>query len=78
LSANATSCGCLIRAYGAESDDWLDKEIEIYVDEVEIKGKNTGEMVTTDAVLVRPISPPLEKKAPVKRKDDLDDSIPFK
>jgi hypothetical protein len=72
LSLNVTSSGRLIRHYGSESDDWIGKEVELYVDEVDYKGQ------LQEAVLVRPISPPLDEKAPVKRKDDLDDSIPFK
>jgi hypothetical protein len=74
LSLNATNCGRLGRAYGAESSDWIDKEIELSVGEVEYKGEKT------ESILVTPISPPLEKKAPVKRKrrgDDLGNEIPF-
>jgi len=73
LSANNTSCQRMIHHWGVESDDWLDKEIEIYVDEVDVRDKQTGEMMKTDALFVRPVSPPLEKgkKALVKsRKDD--------
>jgi hypothetical protein len=77
LSCNATNCGLLIRAYGAESDDWLNKQLELYVGEVDYKGQ------PTETILVKPISPPLEKKTPVKPNKrgnaggDLDDEIPF-
>jgi hypothetical protein len=54
LSVNATNNSTLIRAYGPNSDDWLGKEIELYAGEVEFQGKQM------EAVLVRPISPPLK------------------
>jgi hypothetical protein len=78
LSLNATNCGRLGRAYGAEGNDWIGKEIELSVGEVDYQGQ------PTETILVKPISPPLEKKAPVKPqkrsntgKDNLDDTIPF-
>jgi hypothetical protein len=77
LSLNATNCGRLGRAYGANSDDWLGKEVELSVGTVDYQGQ------PTETILVKPISPPLEKKAPVKRKkrgnarDDLNDEIAF-
>ena len=76
LSLNVTNCQTLIRSFGAESDDWLDKEIELYLGEVEFE----GEMKPT--VLVRVISAEVENKKvvkPSKKKSggDMDDTIPF-
>jgi hypothetical protein len=31
LSLNVTNCQTLIRSFGADSDDWLNKEIELYI-----------------------------------------------
>ncbi len=77
LSCNGTNCANLIKAYGDESDDWLNQEIELFVGQVQFNGK------TQESVLVKPISPPRQKKAR-KRKpddfaaaDDMDDEIPF-
>jgi hypothetical protein len=76
LSLNVTNCGTLIRAYGANSDDWIGREIELYVGDVEYDGK------TTPAIMVKPISPGPESKAaikPQKKKrtsDDLAESSP--
>jgi hypothetical protein len=80
LSLNATNCGRLGRHYGSSSDDWIGKEIELSVDELEYNGE------IKEAIVIKPISPPLEtsKKAPVKKpqkrgndRDDLNDKIPF-
>src|SRR5215470_17570832 len=77
LSLNATNAKTLIKSFGAESDDWLSKEIEIYLGTTMFEGE---EKVT---ILVRVISAEVEfKKAttPQKRKpvDDMDDEIPFR
>jgi hypothetical protein len=84
LSLNATNCSRLGRAYGADSDDWIGKEIELDVGEVDFKGE------LKESILVEPISPPLEdsKKARVKPqakpqkrgntgKTNLNDPLPY-
>jgi hypothetical protein len=79
LSCNATNTLRLIRAYGAESDDWIGKEIELDIGEVDYQGQ------PQEAILVDPISPPLQTKAAVKAqpqkrgrtRDDLDEEIGF-
>jgi hypothetical protein len=74
LSLNATNCSVLGRAYGPDSDDWVDKTIELYVGQVEFKGE------MQDSVLVRPISPPVPQeqgRQPQDGRDDLADEIPF-
>jgi len=69
LSLNVTNVRVLVRAYGMDSDDWLDKEVELEVGEIQYQGK------PQDIILLKPISPPIENKAPPK--PDLDDEIPF-
>ena len=69
LSLNATNCRVLARAYGMDSDDWLDKEVELEVGEIQYQGK------PQDIILLKPISPPIENKA--LPKPDLDDEIPL-
>jgi len=54
LSVNATNNQILMRAYGRNSDDWAGKEVELYLGEIEFQG------TPREAVLVRPISPPLK------------------
>jgi hypothetical protein len=71
LSCNATNGRTLARAYGFDSDDWIDKEVELVVGEIQYQGK------PQEAILINPISPPIENKAPPKRGDDPNDSIPF-
>jgi hypothetical protein len=53
LSVNATNNAELLKAYGKNSDDWIGKEIELYLGEIEFQNQ------PQEAVLVRPISPPL-------------------
>jgi hypothetical protein len=71
LSCNATNGRVLARAYGMDSDDWIDKRVELAVGEIKYDGK------MNEAILVKPISPPIENKAPPKRSNDIDDAIPF-
>ena len=75
LSPNVTNCRALARAYGTNSEDWRGKQIELDVGEVKFNDN------PQEAVLVRPISPPIEKKPPPPFKKDgdgeMDDEIPF-
>jgi hypothetical protein len=80
LGVNSTRNRTLVNAYGGESDDWLNKEIELSVGEVEYEGK------MLESIIVKPISPPIKKKPKPKPKDesgangkhgDMDDEIPF-
>jgi len=64
LSLNTTNARALARAYGLESDDWIDKQIELAVGEVEYEGK------PQEAILVKPVSPS-------SKKPELDDEIPL-
>jgi hypothetical protein len=76
LSLSQTNTGRLGRHFGAESTDWVNQEVELYIGEIPYEGE------MKDAILVKPISPPLETKKPAtpqKRgnagRDDLDDPI---
>jgi hypothetical protein len=69
LGCNATNGSALARAYGFDSDDWINKEVELVVGEIPYQGKPQA------AILVKPITPPIENKKPPK--PDFDDSIPF-
>jgi hypothetical protein len=70
LGCNATNGRVLAKAYGFDSDDWIDKEVELVVGEITYQGK------PQEAILVRPISPAIEKKAP-PTKPTFDDEVPF-
>jgi hypothetical protein len=58
LSCGKINCGVLARAYGMKSNDWLGKEIELEVGKIKFQGE------PQNVILVKPISPPIEKKAP--------------
>jgi hypothetical protein len=73
LSLNVTNTRTLIKSFGAESDDWLGGEVEIYLGTTMYEGE---EKVT---ILLRVVSAEVEfKKAtkPQKRKPDMDDGPP--
>src|SRR5207237_1442233 len=73
LSLNATNNDILRRAFGDDSDAWLDKDVELYQGEIKYQGN------MQDAVMVKPISP-TQKRADAtteERFGDPDDQIPF-
>jgi hypothetical protein len=49
LSTNATNVKTLIRAYGEDSQDWVQREVELYAGTTNYKGE------ITNSVLIRPI-----------------------
>jgi hypothetical protein len=69
LSLNGTNNGALLRAYGKESGDWIDKLIELRVGDL----KYDGEL--REGILVKPLSPLIEKKA--LPPSQFGDEIPF-
>jgi hypothetical protein len=74
LSLNATNRKTLVRAYGFTSNAWISKEIELFLGEVPVDNE------PKEAVIVRPISPPLttvEKTAAAAASSDMNDDIPF-
>jgi hypothetical protein len=50
LSLNATNVGILCRAYGDDSDDWIDQVVELRLGTITYKGTEN------EAVLVKPVS----------------------
>jgi hypothetical protein len=74
LSLNATNNQALVRAYGTESDHWIGKMIEMFLGVIQYNGADH------EAVLVRPVSPPIKQTKNDKEKPpsgDMDDEIPF-
>ncbi len=77
FTLNAGNTKILVRAYGANSDSWIDKEIRLKLGKAPYK----GDMV--DSVVVEPISPPIteaekaEAAAKLPVAAELDDEIPF-
>ena len=79
LSLNVTNTQTLIRAYGPNDVDWIEKEIELFHGEIEYQGK------MQEALLVRPMSPPLKPSARTPLKPSgkkkpaiaFDDDVPF-
>jgi hypothetical protein len=77
LSLNHTNVRTLMRSYGPESNDWIGRNIELYI------GPTTYQGRVQDSILVKPISPPilLSERKPLKppkpNPEPLDDNIPF-
>ena len=76
LSLNVTNTRTLARAYGTDGAGWIGKEIELYLGETEYEGK------LQESILVKPISPPVEKKPPPPKPKnssggDMDDEVPL-
>jgi hypothetical protein len=70
LSLNATNNKILCQAYGTESSDWVGKEIQLSLGEVDFEGE------PQESILVKPISPPIPKPKS-RRGSDVDDEIVF-
>ena len=91
LSLSGKNVGELMRVYGTDSDDWLEKTVELHVEEFENRNGNTGKMIVltaTDPEVPREqrpklttLTPPPREPPPPKRngstRDDMDDEIPF-
>lgn len=79
LSLNNTNARTIARAWGYESDDWIDKQVELSVGLTTYKGEQQ------ESVLLKPITPatPANALKPVKlpkrtrQSDPIDDDIPF-
>ena len=79
LSLNKTNGQAIARAWGRESDNWIDKEVELSV------GLTTYGGEPKDSVLLKPITPatptsalkPVKLPKPPRKSDPLDDNIPF-
>ena len=75
LSLNKTNVRTLLRAFGDDSNDWIDRLVELYAGTVSDKN---GEPMPS--VLVRPVPPPAAAKAipgPQPTRGPMDDEIPF-
>ena len=75
LSVNSTNNRTLMRAYGSNSDQWVGKDIELTLGQIKFQGE------WQDAVIVKPISPPIaaagKNQATTKGQDEFGDDIPF-
>jgi hypothetical protein len=76
LSVNTTNARVLARKYGFESHDWIGKVVELKLGEIKYDGK------PQESILIRPISPSVENKAPPAKTepgpgDDMSDDIPY-
>jgi hypothetical protein len=80
LSGNATNVRALCRAYGSDSEGWIDHEIELTLGTIEYQGEDQ------EAIIVNPIAPSLKPKAEgaaklpkakSKLKSEMDDEINF-
>lgn len=79
LGLNATNMRVCAGAWGANTDQWVGKEVELYIGETEFNREKR------DSVLIRPISPviPKDQRVPAPpnavkpSQQDLDDEIPF-
>jgi hypothetical protein len=71
FSVNSTNNRILMRAYGANSEDWVGKEIALTLGKVRFQGE------LQDAVIVKPISPPIAAANRTEAAAELDDEIPF-
>ena len=69
LSLNVTNSRALGRAYGTDSRDWIDKDVELYLGEIEYNHE------PKPSVLVRPLT--LPAMAQTKQRPPSDDAIPF-
>jgi hypothetical protein len=80
LSLNKTNARTIARAWGYESDDWIDKPVELSV------GLTTYQGEQQESVLLKPITPatpanalkPVKLPKPTRQSDELDDNIPFR
>jgi hypothetical protein len=71
FSVNSTNNRILMRAYGAKSDDWVRKVIELALGTVKFQGESK------DTVIVRPLSPPTAVANKAEHGGEADDEIPF-
>lgn len=69
LSLNVTNTNILLELFGQDSDDWIDKLIELYAGP--LKSQDGGE---TEGVKVRLPTPPAKSRP---AGDEMDDTIPF-
>jgi hypothetical protein len=79
LSLNNTNGRAIARAWGYESDDWIDKQVELSVGLTTYKGEQQ------ESILLKPVTPatpshalkPAKPPRPARKLDPLDDDIQF-
>ncbi len=75
LGLNATNTRILMKNYGPDTDRWVGQTIELTRGIIQYQGKDQA------AILIKPVSPPIDTgekvKAKKKLKDELDDQVPF-
>jgi hypothetical protein len=72
MGLNKTNTLTLCKAYGDEEEAWIGKVIELFAGTISYQGSDK------EAVLVRPISPPIKKPASEEAKPPpFNDQIPF-
>jgi hypothetical protein len=71
LPLNMTNWDAVANIAGDDTDEWLNKKIELYPTTTQMGSK------TVECVRIRKPSPPKEPKLPVVPDDDPDDVIPF-
>ena len=77
LVCNKTNANRIAHNHGPDTDDWIGKEIILYVDLVEFQG-STVEAIRVRAAPKKPqASRPQAKPETAHRQDDMDDEIPF-
>jgi hypothetical protein len=73
MALNKTNTLTLCKAYGDEEEAWIGKVVELFAGTIRYQGSDK------EAVLVRPISPPIKKAVleEAKTPQVFNDEIPF-
>ena len=72
LQLNISNTRTLVRTWGKNSEDWLGREIELAIGQVEFKGELTDSIVVSPVSAAIPIGERKDPPAP-----EIDDDIPF-
>ena len=79
VGLNKVSVGALMAEFGAESEDWTNKNVEVRLETLDINGPVEMIVVRPDAALQPKSAKPTAQKAPIARPSsaEMDDEIPF-
>jgi hypothetical protein len=72
VQLNVSNTRTLIRVWGKNSEDWVGREIDLSIGQVDFRGEPTDSIVISPASAAIPIG---ERKPPVE--PNIDDDIPF-